>query len=449
MRMIRKLQMSLFGQWPDHKLGQELKKISEILDRHPEFAEWVHADLSKGKEMTGDVGMSSEQVLRAAVIKQIRGLSYEGLAFNIADSSSTMAFLMLDLGERYGHSCLQENISQINEETWQLISTALVLDAKDSGIENCKTVRVDSTVTETNIHHPTDSSLLYDCIRVICREFFKARDLANKKSWRLVSKQQVKEAKSLCFKINNAKNDEERLPHYKKLLKLLKGVSGDLPSIIKRIEKEVLKKECLTKPLNQLKNVQFYLEKIIYQTVKRVIKGQKVPSPNKIISIFEPHSDIIVKDSRDTQFGHKVFITSGKSNMVLHCDIPKGNIGDAEVFLPTLASLKTSYDIVPRKTSADGGFSSINNVEEAKDMGVKDVCFPKKCGMEITEMVKSSWVYNNLLNWRAGVEAVISFLKRCFGLRRAMWSGFDGYKKYIRSSVAAYNLVVLARHELK
>ena len=449
MRIIRKTQLSLFCQWNDHKLSKELQKISEILDRHPEFVDWVHADLSKGKENTGDIGMSSDQVLRAAIIKQVRGLSYEQLAFNVVDSGSTRAFMKLDLGEKYGSSCLQDNISKISEATWELINVALVLDAKDSGFEDCKTVRVDSTVTDTNIHYPTDSSLLYDCLRVIHREFLNARKIADKQSWRLVSQQQVKEAKTLNYKINNAKNDEERLPHYKKLLRLLEGIAKDLPSIIRRIEKELAKKEKLLRSLEQLKNVQLYLEKVIYQTTKRVIKGQTVPAVKKIVSIFEPHSDIIVKDRRETQFGHKIFVTSGKSNMILNCDIPRGNPCDSEMFLPTLNSIKTSYGVVPRKTSADGGFSSKENVVEAKGMGVKDVCFPKRCGMEITDMVKSAWVFKNLLNWRAGIEGLISFLKRCFGLGRANWKGFEGFKACVRSGVASYNLVVLAKLELK
>ena len=119
MRTITKPQMNLFFQWPEHKTGQELKKISEILDRHPEFIEWVHVDLSKDKKMTGNVGMSSEQVLRAAIIKNIRKSRYEELAFNVSDSHSTRAFMLLDFDESYSASCLQENICKITEKTWQ------------------------------------------------------------------------------------------------------------------------------------------------------------------------------------------------------------------------------------------------------------------------------------------------------------------------------------------
>lgn len=451
MRMISRPQLSLFFQWPEHKIGKELQKISQILDRHPEFIDWAHNDLTEGKESTGDVGMSSEQVLRAAIIKNVRGLSYEELAFNLSDSVSTRSFLMMDFDEKYSSSCLQDNISKISESSWENISKMLVVDAGDRGFESCKKVRVDSTVTDSNIQYPTDSKLLYDCIRVTDREFKKARSMANKKHWRLSSFEQVKEAKSLRYKINNSKNDADRLPHYKGILKIAVSLKKDLPVMISKIERKLerSKSKILTGPLEQLKNVDFYLEKIIYQTEKRIIKNQPVTSAKKIVSIFEPHTDIIVKDRRETQFGHKIFITSGESNMVLHCDIPEGNPNDSEMYLETLESLNNSYGRYPLKVSADGGFASQENVKRSKELGVKDICFPKRCNMKITEMAKSEWVYEKLLKWRAGIEAVISFLKRCFGLSKANWKGFDGFKKYVRSGMASYNLVVLARLEMK
>ncbi len=450
MHPLRKPQMNLFFQWPDHKLGKELKKISEILDRHPEFVVWVHEDLVKDKAKTGNLGLSAEQVLRAAIIKNLRGLSYEKLAFNIIDSNSSRAFLMMDIDEKYSSSSLQDVISKISERTWEKISIDLVLDAKEQKIEDCKQVRVDSTVTDSNILYPTDSSLLYDCIRVINRNFQRLRKISGKKSWRFSTDKDVKIAKSLRYKINNGKNKDERLTPYSDLLKIAQRLSNDYPSILRKINKAVdkNKKNTLVKYRTELLAIQPLLDKIIYQTHNRIIKDHSIPSKKKIVSIFEPHTDIIVKDRRETQFGHKVFITSGQSNMVLHCDIPSGNPADSEIFTGTLEALNESYGRYPLKVSADGGFASKKNVKDAKDSGVKDVCFPKKCNMKITEMVKSSWVYEKLLNWRAGIEAVISFLKRCFGMKVANWKGFDGFKKYIRNGVATFNLIILARHEM-
>ena len=430
MRNLRRAQLGLFVQWPKHQLSEELKKIDEIIDRHPEFSWCVHADLVEGKTEHGDIGMTAEHVLKAAILKSIRGLSYRGLAFNIADSASSRAFLGFELEEQYGHSCLQDNISRISEQSWQMISSTLVDDAKKQKIESGKEVRMDSTATDSNIHHPTDASLLYDCIRVAERDFKKVRKKAIKKHWRLISKKKVKRAKTLIYKINNSKNDGERLPYYKELLKISTELKKELPGIIHKIEKECIKKEGLKRMLKQLKNVDFYLVKIIFQATKRVIERKKVSSKNKVVSIFEPHTDIIVKGQREVQFGHKIFLASGKSNLVLDCQIPEGNPADSDMFLNVLNSIDKSYGIYPRKISADGGFASKNNLKEAKD-----VCFPEKAGMKVSQMVKSSWVFKRLLNWRAGIEAIVSFLKRCFGMRIAMWRGFNGFKRYVRSAV--------------
>ena len=231
--------------------------------------------------------------------------------------------------------------------------------------------------------------MLYDCIRVINRLFQKLRKILKKKSWRFSTEKDVCKAKSIRYKINNAKNDEERLPLYQELLKIAERLNKDFPSILRRIEKTINNREKGQKDFDQLLNVQSMLEKIIYQTTKRIIKGQTVPSHKKIVSIFEPHTDIIVKDRRDTQFGHKIFITSGASNMVLHCEIPKGNKNDSEMFIETIDSLNESYGQYPLKVSADGGFASQENVGDAQEKGVRDVCFPKKCNMEVTDMVKS------------------------------------------------------------
>ena len=163
MRHLRKTQLGLFVHYPKHQLSKELQQISNIIERHPEFALCVHVDLVQSKAADGDIGMTAEQVLKSAILKFIRDLSYRELAFNIADSVSTRSFLELDLGETYKHSCLQDNISRISEETWSMISAALVADAKEQKIEPCKQIRVDSTITDSNIHHPTDASLLYDC----------------------------------------------------------------------------------------------------------------------------------------------------------------------------------------------------------------------------------------------------------------------------------------------
>ena len=152
-----------------------------------------------------------------------------------------------------------------------------------------------------------------------------------------------------------------------------------------------------------------------------------------------------MKGGRDTQFGHKVFLTGGSSNIILDCLIARGNPADSALFMPMVERQKEIYGRVPRQVAADGGFASKDNLALAKGQGVKDVSFAKKRGLSVLDMVKSTWVYKKLRNFRAGIEANISMLKRAFSLDRCTWKGWAGFQRYVWSSVVSYNLLVMAR----
>jgi len=199
----------------------------------------------------------------------------------------------------------------------------------------------------------------------------------------------------------------------------------------------------------QLKRAVGLLEKVISQTERRVFRNEKVPVADKVVSFFEDHTDIIVKKRRETQFGHKIFLTGGTSNLILDCLIAKGNPADSDQYIPMLERHKGSFSKVPRQVSADGGFASKDNLKDAKELGVKDAVFAKKRGLSVIDMAKSSWVYKKLRNFRAGIEANISTLKRAFGLDRCTWKGWEGFKQYVWSSIFAYNLQVIARIKLE
>ena len=205
MRLVKNLQRSLFCQWSDHKFSKELQEISKILDENQEIIKWVHQDIVKGTKKTdvGARGMSAEQVLRAAIIKQQNEFSYEFLELQCVDSDMTRSFIRLDFEESYSASCLQENISKIRAETWQKISDELIKYADTMGIENGRTVRMDSTVIESNIHKPSDSSLIYDCIRVVDRVLKAFRSEYDLKIYTKIS---AKEAKYLVYGAKSAIN---------------------------------------------------------------------------------------------------------------------------------------------------------------------------------------------------------------------------------------------------
>jgi len=144
-----------------------------------------------------------------------------------------------------------------------------------------------------------------------------------------------------------------------------------------------------------------------------------------------------------------VFLCSGKSNLILDCLIGRGNPADSEQYIPMLKRHQGIFGYMPRQASADGGFASKKNLADAKELKIKDVAFAKRRSLEVLDMVKSSWVYKRLKNFRAGIEANISTLKRAFGLDRCTWKGWGGFKSYVWSSIFAYNLQVIARIKLE
>jgi IS5 family transposase len=190
------------------------------------------------------------------------------------------------------------------------------------------------------------------------------------------------------------------------------------------------------------------IARIITQTQRRVFDGETVPAGEKLVSLFEPHADIIVKGGRQVQYGHKLNLATGKSGLILDVVIEAGNPADAERFLPMLDRHIARASAPPRQTAADGGYASRANLDAAKARGVADVAFHKKCGIAVADMVKSPWVYRRLRSFRAGIEAAISCFKRAYGAARCTWRGLEHFKAYIWSAVVAHNLVLFARLKL-
>jgi len=188
--------------------------------------------------------------------------------------------------------------------------------------------------------------------------------------------------------------------------------------------------------------------RVIDQTERRVLGGEKLKPEEKLVSIFEPHTDIIVKDRRETYFGHKLAITGGASGLLTDLVIEEGNPADATIAEKMIARQKDIYGKFPRQAAFDGGFASRENLKSIKALGVKDVAFAKKRGLKVSDMAKSTWVYKRLRDFRAGIEGMISFLKRCFGLARCTWRGFESFKAYAWSSVVTANLLLMARRML-
>jgi IS5 family transposase len=452
MRQKLTRQMSIFSVTMRHDIGKELAAFSEILDATPKMLDLVYADLTRvARKDTGREGMTAEQVLRCVALKQYRNLSYEELAFHLEDSKSFRAFARLEMGQYPSSSSLQENIKPLSEETWEAVHVCLMQYALEAGIESGRKVRIDSTVVESNIHDPSDSTLLWDGIRVITRWLEEGHALAPRPDYRYCDHCRV--VKKRLMVVLNTKKEEDRVSAYRDMTHYAGKVVGYAKEAIPVLQAyQATGLGDMMTAMNlatQLKRAVDLLEKVINQTERRVFRNEKVPVADKVVSFFEDHTDIIVKKRRETKFGHKIFLTGGKSNLILDCLIAKGNPADSDQYIPMLERHKESFSKVPRQVSADGGFASKDNLNDAKGLGVKDAVFAKKRGLSVIDMAKSSWVYKKLRNFRAGIEANISTLKRAFGLDRCTWKGWEGFKQYVWSSIFAYNLQVIARIKLE
>ena len=444
MRKIFETQPQFFHLMPSNKLGKQLEKISDILSENKQVLNNIFIDIAADKDHTvGRNGLNADQVLRCAVLKMLMGFTYERLEFHLSDSQSMRAFVKLDYNQNPSKSSLQANIKSISEDTWEKVNKALVKYSLDTKIETGNMTRTDATAVDTNIHKPSDSTLLQDGIRVITRIFQKTKELCPE----LKFSDHNRAAKKRVLNIMHAK-DKKREKAYKRLLGLARNVvhySDQAHAQLGAYNDPDFEKKLLAEHLKeQLEYNLEMLHKVMDQTRRRVLNKENVPAGEKLISFFEPHSDIIVKDRRDTHFGHKVYLTTGKSGLILDCMMPRGNPNDSSLVGEIVDRQKQTLEKTPRQISMDGGFASPNSLNKAKEAGVKDVCFAKKRNLNILDMVKSSYVYKKLRNFRAGIEAIISTMKRAFGLDRCTWRDWEGFKQYVWSSVVAFNLQIMA-----
>lgn len=427
-----------------HEHARELEDIDEILVAHPRIAELVWNDLSGDRAgSTGRPGVSAEQVLRAAIIKQMNGFSYEALAFHLADSRSHMRFCgfthPLEVPRK---SALAENIRRISAETWEKINRIIVGHGEACGVEDGETVRFDATVTASNIHHPTDGALLFDGVRTLARILTHAR-----KGFGVPFKNHTRRAKRRHMEILNARRQTQRIKPYKDLLHITRSTLRYAEVAAPRLRREQGPLAAHAEHLaSELEHFVPLVRKLVSQTKRRVLHGESVPAEEKLVSIFEPHTDIIRKDGRDTYYGHKVTFSGGKSGLILDWVVEDGNPADASRFLPMLDRHHDLYGSYPRQASADGAYASKHNLAEAKVRGLDDVVFAKKRGLLVHDMASSTWIYRQLRNFRAGIEGMISFLKRVFGLGRCTWKGAESFPSYVGASVVSANLLLLARH---
>jgi len=422
---------------PDWSRNTELCVFDLILENHPELILMMKKDII-GKEPPSRFGRkdtpSIEQIVRAAIFKEMRGYDYRELEYAQTDSRICELFIKLEGREPYSFQMFQKYISRIKDETLHQVLVFINKIAISEGLEDVKTVGQDSTVVKSNIHYPTNNSLVWDCIQTSTRLLSQLKEEISS----LEFIDYTKSAKKTFYKINVTKGKDARYELFcKQLILFTKVINMTSKAIIK--ESMNIMADAIQFELSRLLVL---MEQVYDFTYRKEIEGENVPNDEKIFSIYELHTDIIVKGQREVQFGHKVNLASGKSNLVLDCQIPRGNPSDKILFLPTIERVATNYETIPHNSATDGGYASLSNLNEAKKMGIINIVFNKVVG-SMKNIVSSLNMETRLKKWRSSLEAVISNIKRGFNLDTCNWKGWEHFKAKVLWSVLAYNLRVM------
>lgn len=441
MRRLYHAQLPLCPTEAQHPRATELLEMSQLLDAMEAPLVAIRHDLAGCRKVSvkkGREGLSSEQVLRIGLVKQLFDFSYDELAFHLEDSLQLRAFCRLSPSSPPPkRSALQANIGAIRAKTWLAVNEAIVFEARRRKVEDGRWMRTDATVVESNIHHPLDSALLNDCVRVLTRIMSRAKD-----DFGTTACNHARRAKRRSVAILHAGTMERRLPLYKDLLMVTKWTLSYAEKA--KVELESIGAEAVCRAAS-LSHFLPLVRKVIDQTERRVLRGEQVPAAEKLVSIFEPHTDIIRKDRRETHYGHKVTLSTGRSGLVLDVVVEDGNPADSTLAIRSTQRHADLFGKPPERAAFDGGFASRNNLREIKAAGTTEVCFSKPAGVALEEMTTTRSIRRALKRFRAGIEAGISFLKRSFGWSRVTWRGLQHFHAYVSCSAVAHNLLVFAR----
>lgn len=421
----------------------ELGLIDTILEQHPHLIFLLQEDIVAGEKESvfGRKDTPSvEQIVRGAIYKELKGLEYRELAYHQIDSRICALFIKIDELRPYSFQLYQKYISRIKSENLQKVLYELNKIAIQEGLEDLQKIRQDSTVVESNIHYPTNNSLLWDCIKEAYRLLGHLKEEVEALSYTDYSKQ----AKKTYFKINVTKKDRRRDLFYSQLGIFIKTIN-QVSNVVKKKPGCGIEAMVLIMQLEKHLDLMVRVHDMVY---RKEIKGEKVPGQDKIYSIYEQHTDIIVKGGREVKFGHKVDLSSGKSNLVLHCQVLRGNPSDVDLFIPAVDRIIEQYGQVPRDYATDGGYASKRNREHARERGIANIVFNKIVG-SLKNIVSSKNMETRLKKWRSGAEAVISNVKRGFNLARCTWKGWEHFTAKVFWSVIAYNIRVMTTHFVK
>ena len=417
----------------------------------------VHADLTKGeKKLKRNIeGIASESILRLAIVQQIEGWSFRRTIINVDDSTMLRFFCRFYDDPVISHSKYATLVNMIQSGTWEKVNEIIVRFARDKKGFKGKQLRIDTTAVETDIHFPMDSSLLCDCVRVLSRllKHVQRVDPALVGPWR----SRLRDAKRLTQKLLRGGATLHKATRKKWYGKLIAATERAMRRAEEVRERLGSGQGATTNPLDRLE-LQALAEEIghylplaaqcVAQARKRVLEEQDVPHAEKIFSIFEPHTELLIrgKAGKKMEFGHMVEVRQIEGGLITHYAAHLKRPAEAPLLERAVAEHKELFGCVPEMCAADKGFYSQQAVENAVKLGVKRVCVPKKGRRNEEEETKehSRW-FKLAQAFRAGIEGTISVLKRVFGLWRCLREGWVHFRSWVGTGVLAHNLVLLAR----
>lgn len=449
-----------------NKYYAKYEAISEILDKNPKILDAVHRDLKKTlEEMAAserkrgaEFQYTSDTILRMALCQIIEGCSLREIVVRVDDSNYLRFFVRIFNGPMIDYTTFHRLKNQIRPQTWKKINTILAKMAVEKEQITGEQLRLDTTAVETNIHWPTDSSLLWDTYRTLARLIEQIREVFPSAvgDKRLL----IKKAKRLQQKIarkasNKGPSAKSIKPLYIKLIGLVEGIAQWSDTILKTLELQIAKKP--SSPLErattlylheQMQRYRRLGERVIDQARRRVIDGEQIPNEEKIFSIFEPHTELLKrgKAGKPIEFGHMIQIQQVKSKFITDYDIFKTKPVEHELIEPAIESHKKLFGHYPSQLATDKGYYQDMAHIEQLEQQIEVVSIAKK-GKRTEEQTRRETdpLFRHAQRFRAGVEGTISFLKRVLGLVRCYSKGWEHYAATIGATIVAHNLLTMAR----
>jgi IS5 family transposase len=408
----------------------------------------------KKSKTRGRPATPAEVVLRMMLLKHVRDWSYEVLTREVRANLVYREFTRIGGGRVPDDKTMGRLGRQLGPEAVKALHDRMVQIARENKATTGKKLRVDTTVVETNIHYPTDSTLLGDGVRVLTRVMKKISEVAGAAGTQFRDRTRAVKLRVLAVaraSRNKTESGQQKLKQsYLKLLDATSRVVGQAKKFSREIAERVKRgnRAALRKAKRQLDEMIPRVQQVLRQTRARILHGN-THAEGKLLSVFEPHTEVIRKGKTDkpNEFGKLVKIQEAENQIVTDYEVYDQRPADSTLLLPALEQHVQQFGRVPERVAADPGFFSAANEAQAEEMGVRRVSIPSHATKSPArkQRQKERW-FKKLQKWRTGCEGRISVLKRRHGLERCRYRGPDGMKRWVGLGVIADNLIHIGSH---